>query len=311
MKIFHRWSVLLASILLVAAALVMWWEMRGENATRRVDMGDLVTSEVEYPSDGFLRVAVAAMISPKETENSYFDLLRLIGQRLGREVRSVQRKTYAEVNELLERREIDLAFVCSGPYVEGHKRFGMEIVAVPVVHGATTYHSYFIVGKDSTIQNVEGLRGKRFAFTDPHSNTGYLVPNYVLRLRGESPESFFSETIFTHSHDNSIKAVADGLVDGAAVDSLIWEFMNATNPADTSRTRIIDKSPPYGIPPVVVHPGLDPNIKQRLHELFLHLHEDPEARPLLAHLQIERFVAGDDAMYDSVRQMQRELKAQQ
>lgn len=311
MKILHRWSVLLAGILLVAAAVMLWWFMRGGDVPRRVDMADLVTGQIEYQPEGVLRVAVAAMISPKETENSYFDLLRLIGQRLGREVQFVQRKTYAEVNELLARREIDMAFVCSGPYVEGHERFGMELVAVPVVHGATVYHSYFLVGRESTIQDLEGLGGKRFAFTDPGSNTGYLVPRYVLRRRGESPESFFSETIFTHSHDNSIKAVADGLVDGAAVDSLIWEFMNATSPVDTSRTRIIDKSPPYGIPPVVVHPGLDPDLKQRLRELFLHLHEDPDARLLLAHLQIERFVAGDDAMYDSVRQMQRELKTQQ
>jgi phosphonate transport system substrate-binding protein len=271
-------------------------------------MTELVKSDAKPQSQAVLRIAVAAMISPKETENSYFDLLRLIGQHVGRQVVFVQRKTYAEVNELLERREIDMAFVCSGPYVDGHERFGMEMLAVPIVHGGAVYHSYFIVRRDGPIKNLEGLRGRRFAFVDPDSNTGYLVPAYVLSRRGETPRSFFSETFFTHSHDNSIKAVADNLADGAAVDSLIWEYINATKPADTARTRIIDKSPPYGIPPVVVHPALDPELKQKLREILLHLHEDPQARPLLANIQIERFTAGNDAMYDSVRQMQHELK---
>jgi len=56
--------------------------------------------------------------------------------------------------------------------------------------------------------------------------------------------------------------------------------------------------------------GLDPELKQRLRELFLTLQQDREARPLLSRLQIDRFVEGDDAMYDSVRQMRRELKTQ-
>jgi len=261
------------------------------------------------PPGTVLRVAVAAMISPKETESSYFELLRLVGKQLGRPVQLVQRKTYAEVNDLLEHREIDLALVCSGPYVEGHEKFGMELVAVPQVHGGTVYYSYFIVGRDSPIRDLQGLRGKRFAFVDPDSNSGYIVPRYALSRQGETPEHFFGETFFTHSHDNSIKAVANGLADGASVDSLIYEYINTVNPVDTSRTRIIYKSPPYGIPPVVVHPALDPELKQRLREVFLHLHENPEARPLLAKLQIDRFVTGNDAMYASVREMEEALKA--
>jgi phosphonate transport system substrate-binding protein len=301
-----RWLIVLSVALAAVAALV--WFLRGEVTSRQVNMAETVKSEAGPPAEAVLRVAVAAMISPKETENSYFELLRLIGKHMGREVRFFQRKTYAEVNDLLEHREIDVAFVCSGPYVDGHKRFGMELLAVPVVHGDSVYHSYFIVRRDSPIRNLDGLRGKRFAFVDPDSNTGHLVPAYVLSRRGETPKSFFGETFFTHSHDNSIKAVANGLADGAAVDSLIWEYINATNPADTARTRIIDKSPPYGIPPVVVHPALKPELKQQLRQVFLHLHEDPQAASLLNNIQIGRFVSGNDAMYESVRKMQRDLK---
>ena len=95
------------------------------------------------------------------------------------------------------------------------------------------------------------LRNYIFAFTDPDSNTGKLVPTYWLSLINERPETFFSKTIYTYSHDNAIMAVAKGLVDGAAVDGLIWEYYHHKNPVFTSETRIIRKSEPYGIPPLV------------------------------------------------------------
>ena len=62
-----------------------------------------------------LRVAVAAMISPKETFDLYRQLLAYLGRKLGKDLEFVQRKTYAEIDELLKKGEIDLAFICSGP----------------------------------------------------------------------------------------------------------------------------------------------------------------------------------------------------
>jgi len=216
----------------------------------------------------------------------------------------VQRKTYAEVNDLVEERLVDLAFVCSGPYVTGNEKFGMEIVAVPVVKGEKYYHSYIIAGKDSPINSLADLRGKRFAFTDPDSNTGSLVPRYMLAQRDETPETFFKYTFYTHSHDNSIRAVADGRADGAAVDSLIWEFLDASDPEYAGLTKVVEKSPPYGIPPVVVHPGTDPALKKKLRDVLMTLREDPEGKAILVSLGIDRFGAPDKGAYDEVKRMQ-------
>lgn len=245
------------------------------------------------------------MISPETTRVYYEDLLKLIAGKMNRRAEFAQRRTYAEVNDLVRKKEVDLAFVCAGPYTEGKKAFGMEMLVVPVANGKTVYHSYIIVGKSAPIKSLHDLRGKKFAFTDPQSNTGSLVPTYMLAKKGETPQSFFREVFYSNGHDNSIRAVANGQADGAAVDSLIWEFMNRVEPELTGKTRIIEKSPPYGIPPVVVSAGLDPAVKRRLKEIFLTLHEDRDAAPLLAKLQIDRFVEGSDAMYDTVREMSR------
>jgi len=254
-----------------------------------------------------LNIAVGAMISPETTRAYYEDLLNLIAGKMNRRAEFAQRRTYAEVNEMVRKKEVDLAFVCAGPYTEGKKAFGMEMLVVPVANGKTVYYSYIIAGKSSSIRSLDDLRGKKFAFTDPQSNTGSLVPTYMLAKKGETPQSFFREVFYSNGHDNSIRAVADGQADGAAVDSLIWEFINRVNPELTGKTRVIAKSPPYGIPPVVVSAAIDGATKKRLKEIFLSLHEDKSAAPLLAKLQIDRFVEGNDAMYDSVREMSRWL----
>jgi phosphonate transport system substrate-binding protein len=263
----------------------------------------------EKPADSRLplHIAVGAMISPETTRAYYEDLVQLIAGKMNRRAEFAQRRTYAEVNDMVRKKEVDLAFVCAGPYTQGKKDFGMEMLVVPVANGKTVYHSYIIVGKSSSIVSMNDLRGKKFAFTDPQSNTGSLVPTYMLAKRGETPKSFFREIFYSNSHDNSIRAVANGQADGAAVDSLIWEFINRVDPELTGKTRIIEKSPPYGIPPVVVNADLDPATKKRLKEIFLTLHEDKSAAPLLAKLQIDRFVEGNDAMYDTVREMSRWL----
>jgi phosphonate transport system substrate-binding protein len=254
-----------------------------------------------------LRVAVAAMISPKETFDLYRQLLTYLGRRLNKDLEFVQRKTYGEIDELLGRGEIDLAFICSGPYVAGKERFGFESLAVPEVHGSHFYRSYLIVNKDSTHQRLEELRGHTFAFTDPDSNTGKLVPTYWLAQMHERPETFFSRIVYTYSHDNSIMAVARNLVDGATVDGLIWEFYQEKNPTFTSKTRIIKKSEPYGIPPLVASKNLPVESKEHIRKILFSMHQDPEGQKILTELMIDRFIPLKEEWYENLRQMQQHL----
>jgi phosphonate transport system substrate-binding protein len=281
-----------------------------EGDTRVVDFSK--TIPVARPGAGAssrpsLRVAVGAMVSPKETFVYYRQLLDYLGNKLGREVELVQRKTYGEVNELIGKGQIDLAFICSGPYATGKGKYGFELMATPEVQGSHFYHSYLIVNQDSRIERLEDLKGRVFAFTDPESHSGKLVPTFWLAEKQERPESFFGKVIYTYSHDNSILAVAKGLVDGAAVDGLIWEFYQHKNPALTSLTRVIRKSEAYGIPPVVASHSLPPELKEPVQKLLLAMHEDPEGQKILRELMIDRFVAPQEQWYDSIRQLEQKV----
>jgi len=250
-----------------------------------------------------LRIGMGAMITPKEGYVYYQRLQGYIEKRLGRPVQLVDRENYDEMNGLLESGGVDAAFVCAGPYVEGKSKFNLELLAMPLVKGEPIYYSYILVHKDSPISSFKELRGKTFAFTDPKSNSGKLVPTYMLARMKETPESYFSRVEYTYGHDKSIRAVAEKIVDGAAVDSLIWEYIALKKPELTGQTRIIAKSAPYGIPPIVVRPGIDPEIRKMLKDILLSAANDPEGKEILKGMMIDSFVAGDDKNYDTIRTM--------
>lgn len=260
---------------------------------------DAVPAQKQAP----LRIGMGAMITPKEGFVYYQRLQGYIEKKLGRPVQLVDRENYAEMNNLLETGGVDAAFVCAGPYVEGKNKFNLELLVMPLVKGEPLYYSYIIVHKDSPIKNFGELRGRVFAFTDPKSNSGALVPTYMLAKMKETPEGYFSRVEYTYGHDKSIRAVAEKIVDGAAVDSLIWEYAAIKNPQFTSQTKIIARSDPYGIPPMVVRPGLDPGIKKELKEILMSASHDPEGKEILKGMMIDSFVAGEDRRYDSIRAM--------
>ena len=273
---------------------------------RYVDLYEKIETtqqDLSFENTKTLRVAVAAMVSPQETFVYYEELLNYIGKQIGYEIILIQRKTYSEVNELFQKRLIELAFVCSGPYATGKQKYAFEGLATPIVRGKPFYQSYLIVQKNSSYNSLENLRGKVFAFTDPDSNTGTLVPRYWLSQLNETSASFFNRTIYTYSHDNSILAVAKGLVDGATVDGHKWEFFNVKNPYFTSKTRVIKKSDYFGSPPLVASSMLDSKLKSRIQEAILTMHNTDEGKIILKNLMIDRFELLQEEWYKKVQTM--------
>jgi phosphonate transport system substrate-binding protein len=305
--------------LLPVICLALWFAMIGsltgcigESDATFVDFSKRLPAD--QPGDTLdqssnFKVAVGSMISAKQTVVNYHQLLDYIAGKLGRSIQLVQRKTYTEINELIGTGQIDLAFICSGPYAVSKNKYGFEAMAMPQVRGSYLYQSYLIVNKDSPYQSLTDLKGKIFAFTDPESNTGKLVPTYWLKKKGESPETFFKKTVYTYSHDNSIMAVARSLVDGATVHGQIWEYYNHRKPEFTARTRIIKKSKPFGNPPVVASSSLPEPIKKNIRHLLFNMHRDPEGKKILDELMIDRFIAPKENCYNPILEMKRGISS--
>ena len=265
----------------------------------------IIPKAIQKEDSGQLRVAVAAMISPKETFVYYRKLLTYIGEKLNRKTVLIQRKTYKEINELFPENKIDLAFICSGPYALEREKYKFHALATPVVRGSPNYQSYLIVHKNSKFTTLSDLRQHTFAFSDPNSNTGSLVPKYWLHQMEENPKSFFSRTNYTYSHDNSILSVAKSLVDGAAVDGHKWEYFHVMNNSYTSQTKIIRRSEKFGSPPLVAASSLSEQLKKKIQVALFLMHKDPKGREILGNLLIDRFIEPKIEWYQPIKDMQR------
>ena len=273
---------------------------------KTVDFSEVIPLEASTFADSEkkpLKVAVAAILSPRETFSSYEDIIGYIGSRLDMPVEFHQRKTYLEINDMLEKGVLDFAFICSGAYVELDKNSGVELLSAPVSHGKPFYQAYIIVPANSKYQRLTDLKGLSFAYTDVLSNTGYLYARYRLKEEGEDPDTFFSSTIFTHAHDVSIQMVAKGLVEGATIDGLVFDYLKTKDPERVKDIRIIEFSEYFGIPPVVASSHMDNALKVKVKEILSTIHLDEEGRELINAILIDKFIDGKDSDYNSVRKM--------
>jgi len=249
-----------------------------------------------------LRVAVAPVISPEKSLPKYRNLVVYLAGKLGKEPDCLQGKSYEQVNDLVRNRQCHLAMVCTYAFVLCEEEFGMEAIAVPLIDGKDHYHSYIVVPKSSQATSLLDLRGKRFGSANRLSNSGWLYPMVWLQRNGEDPKTFFQGNhVITGSHDRSVSQVVSEDVYGAAVDSLVYDQMVAEDPSIAEKTRIIDESPEFGMPPLVVPPQTSPELKKELTEALLNVHLDPEGGEILKSLQIDRFVRPREGLFDSVR----------
>lgn len=228
-------------------------------------------------------------------------------EKLGRGVVFVQRGNYREIVDMVLTGKIDFAWICGYPYVR-HRR-ELKLVAVPLWRGQPLYQSYLIVPADDTrSQSLLDLRGKIFAYSDPDSNSGYLYPRYVLTAQGESPANFFGRTFFTWSHRKVVEVVGVGLANGGAVDGYVWEALAISHPQLTGATRIVERSPLLGHPPIVARPTIAAAELVRFRAALVTMSQDAQGAELLQQLHLDGFVEGTPALFDEIERMARVVK---
>lgn len=258
-------------------------------------------TEISGESENAIRAAFASVVSPEETRYKYDLLLKYLEDHLQRPITIIQKQTYKEVNELLENGEVDLAFICSLSYVIGVEEGYVIDVASTVIDNKDVYRSYIITHKNSGLETLEDLKGKRFAFADPYSYTGRLAALEMLNEIGYTAKEFFEETFYTYSHDYSVSAVARGAVDGAAVDSILFDMLLDLENEDAMQIQIVQKGPWSGAPPIVVSDKTDKQLKTDIKRLILSLDENPRGKHILEELKIEKYVPIDRDKYEPIR----------
>lgn len=228
------------------------------------------------------------------------DLLRsALSHAMGEPVELIQRRTYQEITASLLDGSVDAAWICGFPFLQHRDR--LSLLGVPVWRGQPLYRSYLVVGQDDDATQITDLRGSVHAFSDPDSNSGYLVTASDLASLGETPEGFFARTVYTYGHRNVVRAVADGLTRSGSVDGYVWETLATMEPSLTGRTRIVAQSEWLGFPPFAARADrLESPALQQFGEVLRSLETTPAGNEVLQLLFLDRIIAGDASLFDGI-----------
>lgn len=221
---------------------------------------------------------------------------------VGTPVEFVSRRSYRDIVGLLRSQELEAAWICGFPWVMN--RHELRGLSIPLYRGQQVYQAYLIVpAADTATTTLADLRSKVFAYSDPDSNSGWLVPRTTLMKAGIDADRHFARSFYTWGHRNVVSAVAAGLAQGGAVDGYVWDTLQRVAPALVAKTRVAWRSERYGFPPLAVRATLDSATEQRLHRALVGMSQDKEGQRLLGELNLSGFGAFDARAFDSIAKL--------
>lgn len=246
----------------------------------------------------------------------------LLGKVTGYTFNASVPTSYAAVIEAMGSNNVDVAWLAPFSYALANQKYGAQVILATVRKGALTYPSVFITA-DPSVKTVADFKGKKFAFVDPASASGYLYPVAYLKNQGlitgtpPNVEGFFGSgnVVFAGGHDKVATAVYNGQVSGGAVfggplDPLTGNPTDARNliakafPDVFQKVRVIGETQQIPNDTVSVRKGLDPAMVKQIQNGLLALAATQQGHLLLYQLyQIDNLAPVSDSFYDPLRQV--------
>ncbi|ADG12977.1 phosphate/phosphite/phosphonate ABC transporter substrate-binding protein [Methanocaldococcus infernus] len=192
---------------------------------------------------------------------------------------------YTAAVEALLNKQADMAYLGPFTYVSAHYRdpnivpFVMEVSAKT---GKPTYHSIIVVNKETYDMGVKDLKTLKehakeitFAFVDPKSTSGYLIPYYALLKAGINPEKDFKKIIFAGGHDAVELAIKEGRVNAGADNDRTYPVMIEKGLISNETNIIIWKSDPIpGYPWVYRIDTIPKDVREKIKNTFLSMSKE-------------------------------------
>lgn len=240
-----------------------------------------------------------------EMQTAMDKLQTILSEELGREVEIEVYPDYNGVVESMNYDQIDMAYLGPLTYVIAEANSNAKAIITQLVDGEPFYNAYVITHTDNPATSLDELLENpgevQFAFGDPNSTSGSLIPSIELQDRGvyESEQENQFETVrFTGSHDATALAVQNKQVDAGAIDSAIYNQLLESGKIDGEQLKIIWKSEPLFQYPWAVLESTDDETVAKLREAFLAI-EDPE---ILDAFGATGFTEATNADYESIKQ---------
>lgn len=261
--------------------------------------------QTDWPKE--INFGVIPVESSDNVTERFGNLAQYLEKQLGIPVKLQTATDYAGVVAAMQFKHIDLAYFGPKSYVEAAQRAGAEAFVMEVaLDGSKGYHGVIITKADSPIKNMDDAKGKIWAFTDPNSTSGTLVPTvYFVKEMKIKPEEYFSKVIYSGSHQASILEVKSGRVDLASTNDLDLLRGNGKQWDTEKDFRILWTSPLIPGSPMAYRKDLPESLKKALSEAFVS-YKDPAGLQLL---KVSGYEKTTDDVYNPIRE-QIEVKKQ-
>ncbi len=249
-----------------------------------------------------LRFGLIPADDADEMLRSYQPMKEYLEDKLGMPVEITVTTDYTAAIEAMRAGHIDMAWFGPFSYVLAAKEANAEalVVGVRSDSGLTTYRSIFVTQADSGIKSLEDLKGHSFAFVDPASTSGNLIPRKILTEKGINPEQDFSAISYAGTHNAVQLAVANGSVDAGADSDNSYNRMVEAEEIDPNVNVIIHTSDPIPGSPIAVRGDLPEQLKKRIQEALITMDEQTIIK-VDGWGKIVRYEAVDDKAYDVIR----------
>jgi phosphonate transport system substrate-binding protein len=212
--------------------------------------------------------------------------------------------SYNATVEGLGNGSLDIAYLGGLTYAKARARYHV----VPLVQRAVDrqFHSLMIAHTGSGIHRIADLKGKNFAFGDINSTSGHLFAYLAMKQAGLDVRKDLASFRYTGSHSATAQAVASGIADAGALDETVLRTMLSDGKIPAGSVEVFYTSPPFADYVWAAREGLSPALQAKVSQAFLRLQPGRDDA-VLAILRAHAFVRADDAEYDQVRQIAREL----
>lgn len=259
------------------------------------------------------RVANARMYAVNPTVRAaWADLFAWISSRSGVPLTVVDHAAPAPLEDLWQRGDLGLAFICGYPFAGG--RFPVQPIAAPIpaaalAGGRPFYATHLVTRAESPITTLAGSFGQRLGWTVEHSQSGFNA------LRSHLLPHWTAQPLYRQSIGplltprRVIAALLNDEIDIGPLDSYFHDLLLAHEPETAARLRIIETTLPKPMPLLVASDTLDAASLANLRNALLDAAAQPEAEPLLARLKLSGFSAIECSTYDVLLEDARRAEA--
>lgn len=243
-----------------------------------------------------------------EMLRSYEPVKEYLSEQLGIPVEIQVTSDYTAAIEAMRAKHIDMAWFGPFSYVIAANVAGAEAIVngVKASTGSATYKSVIITRADTGIKTLEDLKGKSFAFVDPASTSGNLIPRKMLIEAGIDPDNDFSTTFYAGTHNAVQYAVANGKVDAGADSDNSYNRMVDAGEIDPEVNIIIYESEPIPGSPIVVRSDLPAELKKKIQDTLVNM-DQQTIHKVDGWGGIANYQVVSDSDYDVIRETARIL----